>query len=160
MLTGVIFCDSDNLVAKEIKDVTASEMSHVALLFDNSTVLHFRFLGFEVMYLDEFKEIYKIHSILRPEKAIAVSPQTVAKHYSGKAYDFKGVIYLWLFFFLQRVFGFDLPGSNKWQDRKQKFCVEFAAEVCLGETCSTYSPESFHKRCLNSGFVDVTASFV
>ena len=47
MLTGVIFCDSDNFVAREIKHITGEDESHVALLFGD-TVLHYRFLGFRV----------------------------------------------------------------------------------------------------------------
>lgn len=151
MLTGVIFCDSDNFVAREIKQVTGENDSHVALLFGD-TVLHFRFLGFESMHISEFEQIYAIHDILEPKEHIMVSEAAVIRHYSGKAYDFIGMIYVGLFLLCRDLFGIHLPGGNYWQNKRDRFCVEFAAEVCLGEKGSMWTPGQFKATLFGNGW--------
>lgn len=152
MLTGVIFCESDSFVSRTIRDVTKEDDSHVALLFDE-TVLHFRFLGFESMHIEEFEQIYRIHDILLPPKEIMVSEQAVIKHYSGKAYDFIGMLYIGLFLLVRDLSGFHLPGGNYWQNKRDRFCVEFAAEICLGEKGSMWTPGQFKATLFENGWV-------
>jgi len=151
MLTGVIFCESDNFVSRQIKAVTHEDDSHVALLFGD-TVLHFRFLGFESMHIDEFKLIYDIHSILKSPKEIMVSEVAVIKHYHGKAYDFLGIFYVAAFLLCRDVLGFHLPGGNYWQNKRDRFCVEFAAEICLGAKGSMWTPTQFRHILLKNNF--------
>jgi hypothetical protein len=151
MLTGVIFCESDNFVSKQIKAITHEDDSHVALLF-GETVLHFRFLGFESMALEEFKLIYDIHSILCPEVGILVSEKAVIDHYHGKAYDFLGMIYVGVFLLFRDILGITLPGGNYWQNKRDRFCVEFAAEICLGVRGSMWTPTQFRHILLNKNF--------
>lgn len=158
MLTGVIFCDSDNFVADQIKAVTQSDISHVALLF-NDIVLHFRFLGFESIHIEDFRNMYHIQHVLAPKQAIMVSPEAVIRRYRGKAYDFKGIMYLWLFFSLQHL-GIILPGHNKFEVQRDRFCVEFASEVCLGKSGSNWSPHQFLEILVKSGWLDVTIDFI
>lgn len=151
MLTGVIFCDSDNFVSKEIKHITQEDVSHVALLFGD-TVLHFRFLGFESMHIEEFKSIYRIIAILEPKEAIMVAPGPVIKKYSGKAYDFFGLIYVAMFLGLRDMFNITLPGGNYWQNKRDQFCVSFCADVCLGEQGKMWTPEQFKNILLSKGW--------
>lgn len=152
MLTGVIFCDSDNFVARTIKDVTKEIESHVALLFDGDIVIHFRFLGFETMHLDDFKNLYNISSILSAKQAIMVQPKAVIKHYGGKAYDFFGMIYVGIFLLCRDIFGFYLPGGNHFESRRDRFCVEFASEICLGQRGSMMTPGQLRRRLLENGW--------
>jgi len=151
MLTGVIFCESDNFVSKQIKAITHEDDSHVALLFGD-TVLHFRFLGFESMHIDEFKMIYDIHSILKAPKEIMVSEHAVINHYHGKAYDFLGMLYVAMFLLFRDIMGITLPGGNYWQNKRDRFCVEFAAEICLGVRGSMLTPTQFRNTLLNNNF--------
>lgn len=157
MLTGVIFCESDSFVSKQIHAVTHDADTHVALLFDE-TVLHFRFLGFESMHITEFEQIYKIHDILLPPKEIMVSESAVIKHYSGKAYDFFGMIYVGLFLLVRDLCGIHLPGGNYWQNKRDRFCVEFAAEICIGERGSMWTPGQFKATLFGNGWVQCKTS--
>jgi hypothetical protein len=152
MLTGAIFCDSDNFVARTIKDVTKDGESHVALLFDGDIVIHFRFLGFETMHLDEFKSLYHISSILTAKQTIMIEPKAVIKHYGGKAYDFLGMIYVGIFLLVRDFFGFHLPGGNHFESRRDRFCVEFASEICLGQRGSMMTPGQLRRRLLENGW--------
>jgi hypothetical protein len=151
MLTGVIFCDSDNFVARTIKDVTHEAETHVALLFDE-TVLHYRFLGFESMHIAEFEQIYKISSVLAPPKEIMISEQAVIKAYKGGAYDFLGILYVAAFLLMRDLFGIHLPGGNYWQNKRDRFCVEFAAEICLGEKGSMLTPYGLKNKLLQNNW--------
>lgn len=151
MLTGAIFCDSDNFVAREIKHITGEDESHVALLF-GETVLHYRFMGFESMHISEFREIYNVSSILAPPQAIMVDAPAVIRKYRGGAYDFLGIIYVALFLGLRDCYGIYLPGANRLQRKRDKFCVEFAAEICLGETGGMTTPGQFKFILLSRGW--------
>lgn len=152
MLTGVIFCESESFVSNQIKAITNEDDSHVALLFDD-TVLHFRFLGFESMHISEFEHIYKIHNVLIPPRAIMVSEASAIRHYHGKAYDFIGMIYVGVFLLFRDLFGIHFPGGNYWQNKRDRFCVEFAAEVSLGEKGSMWTPGQFMDNLLKEGWV-------
>jgi hypothetical protein len=151
MLTGVIFCDSDSLAAKAIRDVTKEPESHVALLFGN-VVLHYRFLGFESMHIAEFEQIYKVGCILAPPVEIMVSDEAIIKNYSKGAYDFLGMIYVGIFLIFRDIFGLTLPGGNYWQEKRDKFCVEFAAEITLGESGSMTTPTGLKNKLLEEGW--------
>lgn len=151
MLTGVIFCDSDNFVARSIKDITHEVESHVALLFGD-VVLHFRFLGFESMHLDEFKSLYHIGTILEAPKAVLVAPHAIIDHYKGKSYDFFGMVYVGIFLLVRDFLGVHLPGGNRFESRRDRFCVEFAAEICLGERGSMMTPGQFKNKLLAKGW--------
>jgi hypothetical protein len=151
MITGVIFCDSDNFVARSIKDITNEDESHVALLFGD-TVLHYRFLGFESMHIAEFEQIYKISAVLSPPKEIMISEQSVIKANKGGAYDFLGILYVAFFLFMRDFFGITMPGGNYWQNKRDKFCVEFAAEICLGDRGSMMTPGKFKNKLLVRGW--------
>jgi hypothetical protein len=151
MLTGAIFCDSDNFVARSIKDITHEAESHVALLFGD-IVLHFRFLGFESMHIDEFKSLYHIGTTLEAPQAVLVSPEAVIQQYKGKAYDFFGMIYVGFFLLFRDLFGLNLPGGNQFEARRDRFCVEFAAEICTGERGSMMTPGQFKNKLLAKGW--------
>lgn len=152
MLTGVIFCDSDNFVARAIKDVTKEGESHVALLFEGDIVLHFRFLGFESMHLTEFLSIYHVSAVLEPRKHLMVSPGAVVSKYGGKAYDFWGMIYVGIFLLFRDLFGITLPGGNHFENKRDRFCVEFASEICTGEKGSMLTPTQFKNTLLKNGY--------
>jgi hypothetical protein len=151
MLTGVIFSNSDNFISREIKHVTREPDSHVALLFDD-TVLHFRFLGFESMDLEEFKMIYKVNDILVSPEAVMVSKEAVIRQYHGKAYDFLGMIYVAFYLGFRDMLGIVLPGGNYWQNKRDRFCVSFGAEVCLGEAGTMWTPTQFKNILLKKGW--------
>lgn len=158
MLTGVIFCDSDNFVARTIKDVTKEGESHVALLFEGDIVLHFRFLGFETMHLSEFLDLYHVTSVLKPRRAILVSPGAVVSHYRGKAYDFFGMIYVGIYLMFRDFFGVTLPGGNHFESKRDRFCVEFAAEICLGKRGSLMTPGQLKDTLLKTGWTPYAGS--
>lgn len=152
MLTGVIFCDSDNLVARGIKAVTESDMSHCALLFDDEIVLHYRFLGFESMHVEEFESIYQTKAMLKPKEAIFASSHTVIQRHKKKPYDFFGMLYVGLHLGFQAVTGMNLPGINRWEAKRKRFCVEFCAEVLLGDSCSLMTPEALYRLLISRGY--------
>lgn len=152
MLTGVIFCDSDNFVARAIKDITHEPDSHVALLFDDNIVLHFRFIGFETLHVDEFVSLYHISDVLQPRQHLMVSPGAVISKYKGRAYDFRGLIYAGLFLLCRDLFGFYLPGGNKLERKRDRFCVEFVSEICLAESGSLMTPGQLKDRLLQNNY--------
>lgn len=152
MIVGVIFCDSGSLVAKGIKAVTESDMSHCALLFDDGIVLHYRFLGFESMYIGEFETIYQIKKILLPKEAIFANAMSVIKRHSKKPYDFFGMLYVGLHIGVQAITGCDLPGINYFENKRKRFCVEFCAEVLLGESGSMLTPMNLHNLLIARGY--------
>lgn len=156
MLTGAIFCDSDSFVAREIKATTNEDESHVALLF-GETVLHFRFLGFETMHIAEFKETYAIKSTLTPPRAVMVSPESIIRHYHGRAYDFLGMAYVALYLLAKEI-GITLPGGNYWQNKRDMFCVEFVSEICLGKRGSMLTPGQLKSELLRNGWVECKTS--
>jgi hypothetical protein len=157
MLTGVIFCDSDNFVARTIKDVTHEAETHVALLF-GETVLHYRFLGFESMHIGEFEQIYKISSVLSPPQELMISEQAVIKANKGGAYDFLGILYVAVFLLIRDFAGIHLPGGNYWQNKRDRFCVEFAAEICIGEKGSMMTPAGFKAKLIEKGWAKCKTS--
>lgn len=152
MITGVIFCDSDNLVARGIKAVTESEMSHCALLFDDEIVLHYRFMGFETMHIMEFEAIYQIKKLLKPKEAIFASSATVTQRHNKKPYDFFGMLYVGLHLGVLSLTGYNLPGINYLEAKRKRFCVEFCAEVLLGESGSLMTPEALYRLLISRGY--------
>jgi hypothetical protein len=155
MITGVIFCDSDNLIARGIKDITGDEESHCALLFDDNVVLHYRFLGFETMLLSEFEAIYQISALLAPPQAIFCSPDIVVKKHNGGAYDFLGMIYVGLHLLVSQFFGVNLPNINRWETRRKRFCVEFVAETVAAQSGSLMTPHQLYSVLKSRGWNEV-----
>jgi hypothetical protein len=152
MITGVIFCDSDNMIARGIKEVTGDSESHCALLFDNNVVLHYRFLGFETMLLSEFETIYDIVAILVPQQAIFASADMVVKKHKKGAYDFLGMLYVGVHLLVSRLLGINLPNINRWESRRKRFCVEFVAETVTGTTGSMSTPRQLYRILRSRGW--------
>ena len=65
--------------------------------------------------------------------------------------DFWGIIYVALFLGLRDSYGIHLPGGNRLQSKRDRFCVEFAAEICLGEAGSMMTPGQFKFSLLSKG---------
>jgi hypothetical protein len=152
MITGVIFCDSDNMIARGIKEVTGDDESHCALLFDDSVVLHYRFLGFESMLLSEFESIYQISAILLPPQAIFAAADVVVKNHKKGAYDFLGMIYVGVHLLVSKLIGVNLPNINRWEARRKRFCVEFVAETVSAVSGSMMTPHQLYRFLRSRGW--------
>lgn len=142
MLTGVIFCGGDSFFAKQIEEITKEPDQHVALLFDDTLVLHYTVLGFQTAHIRDFP--YKIHCILKsPIDNSKTAEEVIERHKKG-AYDFLAVLYIALYKRMKTWFGITLAGNtNQWQNKKKKFCVEFASEESIGVINSTWTPYYF-----------------
>ncbi len=122
--------------------------SHIAILFFGKFVLHSTWL--KGVHISTFKHISQNYEILaRYGYTKKVDQDFIFKDAILQTIDFKydfiGVFFLAIRFFMNRYFGRVLPGLNKWQKKDQLFCVEVANYI-TGENLSNLSPNDLMYR--------------
>lgn len=106
--------------------------SHVAMVFFQSIVFHSTLAGIHleplVTFLEKNEIVYEIDIEVKHGKERELFDK-VSKERFGGSYDMSAFLYFGWRVFLKKFFNKPLPLSNKFNSRRDEFCVEFAATV-------------------------------
>jgi hypothetical protein len=143
----VLFVKGNSLFSKFICWALEEPVSHVALMFDKTFVVHSNLLGVNI---DCVGHLRKSHQILFEvdvpvENEYDKLVQTVDL-YEGKSYDYFALIYLGYRAILKKCFGLPFPLYNRLDSPDKFLCTEFVTSVIDHKTDSVISPYQLYLR--------------
>jgi hypothetical protein len=136
----VLFTRNNLIESKLIRAVTGEEVSHCAILLNNTGVIHATSTGSAVIPFSEFKKVHTlVHFVAIPkDAAIRVD---FAK---DKSYDWGAFLYLGLHFILRKV-GIRLPKKDLWQTSGMYLCTELVSKALLAKETELTPMGLYHK---------------
>ena len=135
----ILFTTSKYPTSWLIRKITGDDCSHCAIRFKN-LILHSDFMGVRIIPERDFlKKNIVLHTLKGVNSDMGIF--SILHKYSGKRYDFGGLLYLGLRYLLPF-----LPKANIWQTSGMFLCTEFITEVINGQEDSLITPHRLYER--------------
>jgi hypothetical protein len=110
-------------------------------------------MGVEVTHWRSFEKKYRIDAeLIHSGYPMRIDIDQVIDNYDGLPYDFGGLVYLGLYYFVRNRLGFEIPGGNYWASKRHYMCTEFASQVLESKQESMVSPGDLEQLLIKKGF--------
>ena len=119
-----------SVFSRLIKWGTNSEVSHVAIEFDNGIIIHSTGMGVDLDYKTYFynkNNVIYYTEVEHPQENRLM--HELFSDFEGKTYDFGAVLYLFMFFLIKKVFNYEISTKNRWAKSNFYMCTELAKEI-------------------------------
>ena len=148
----ILFTTRDQYFSNLIRNITQEGISHVALQINDWLVVHSNVKGVHIQTLDKFRRENDVIFSLAPTEGIPKRRilEAIARA-EGRAYDWKGVLYLGTKLTLRRLFPWFMPKQNFWQESGMDFCTELIHRLVINKENSMLTPGQLAAELINSG---------
>lgn len=135
----ILFTSSSSFVSKAIIKLTGEPCSHVAIQV-GEFIIHSSLYGPEVITLEQFLETRQVVGRVRADRFLLHSLLRLISKVDHQGYDYLGLLYLGVRYYLRGKLGIPLPKVNLWQISGMWTCTEFVSKALLGEADSMLTP--------------------
>lgn len=118
----ILFTRNNSIVSRMIQAVTRENVSHCAIEH-GGFVYHSNFLGVHIETTHHFYTNNEVMYSVETDRSVDALRDAVSEH-EGKMYDFGGILYIALRYWLPF-----LPKANLWQSTGMLMCTEWVEEV-------------------------------
>jgi len=135
----LLWTTSGKVGAKIIRWGLSSDCSHFAVVFDEDhtgrgLVFHSTSHGIGIGWFRQFLEVNHVVHALRPVISPSLDAEekiykSILDRYYSSGYDFSALKWWVLWGFIHKIFGWPLPGRNRWDSSKDFLCTEVAPHI-------------------------------
>lgn len=127
----LVWTKNNKVGSRLIRWGTDSDTSHFSIVFADHIVLEAKSPVVGLDWLGSFVKRQQIVHMLAPKIPFTLDEEfeiiePIINDVIGKPYDYKGLIYLGWRVALKKAFKIPLPAYNKWNNKRQYFCVELS----------------------------------
>lgn len=135
----ILFTVSNSFVSRAITNLTGEPCSHVAIQV-GEFIIHSSLRGPEITTMEKFYATRRVVCRIKADRFLLHSLLQLLARTNKQGYDYLGLLYLGIRYYLRGKLGIPLPKANLWQISGMWTCTEFVSKAILGKADSMITP--------------------